>query len=178
MDCNHGLNCRSMRLSGKAKKTPTAAPVLEPWVVDALRAADAEAAAAADAEAAAAAAAAVVEAAATDPGVLVPFSVAKRPSSFKLSDRHQHMPRLFTAVGAPQQSLVLVPCAIEQLAQAVPTRYSLSDWRLLYSTHVHGISINTLYLRRCGPALGIRSLRPTSTHAVPTTSRYCASPYY
>ena len=36
---------------------------------------------------------------------------------------------------------------MQELAASIPSRFALSDWRLLYSTHVHGISLNTLYLR-------------------------------
>ncbi|EOD11827.1 oxidation resistance protein [Emiliania huxleyi CCMP1516] len=61
-----------------------------------------------------------------------------------------YVPRLLSTSGEPSSSHVLSECAIRQLAPQVPRRYALSDWRLLYSTHVHGISINTLYLRASG----------------------------
>ena len=32
---------------------------------------------------------------------------------------------------------------MQELAASIPSRFALSDWRLLYSTHVHGISLNT-----------------------------------
>ena len=50
----------------------------------------------------------VAAAEAKAPGVLVPFPFAKRPSTAKLSDRHQHMPQLFTTVGAPESSRLLL----------------------------------------------------------------------
>ena len=47
------------------------------------------------------------------------------------------------------------PFILQQMAASIPSRFAMSDWRLLYSTHVHGISLNTLYLRTagCGPCI-------------------------
>lgn len=46
-------------------------------------------------------------------------------------------------------------CVLQQLSAGIPSRYLYSDWRLLYSTCVHGISLNTLYQRTegCGACL-------------------------
>ncbi|KAA8496566.1 TLD domain-containing protein 2 [Porphyridium purpureum] len=44
-------------------------------------------------------------------------------------------------------SHVLRPCHFAVLRDAVPARFHESDFRLLYSTHDHGISLQTLYAR-------------------------------
>jgi hypothetical protein len=123
-------------------------PELEPWVVEALAAAaEAEAAQSGPAESPA--------------GVLVPFPACRRdPPQTKLSDEPlRHVPRLLSTADQPGSSLVMLACAIEQLVQAIPMRYTLSDWRLLYSTHVHGISINTLFTRCAGVGACVLALR-------------------
>lgn len=64
-----------------------------------------------------------------------------------------HIPRLIDSRGSGEMpSLVLTPIVLQQLAAAAPSRFALADWRLLYSTAVHGISLNTCYSRaqRCG----------------------------
>lgn len=130
------------KVERKKKQSQRDGPALAPWVVEALAAA---------------------QPAAQPAGVLVPFpsseGTSRSNSAPVLGDARQHIPRLMSTLDQPASSLVMPPCAVEQLAQAVPSRYSLSDWRLLYSTHLHGISINTLYLRCSGSGACILALR-------------------
>jgi len=60
------------------------------------------------------------------------------------------IPRLLNSKGQVIETGVLSPCTLQQLAAAIPSRFMMADWRLLYSTAVHGISLNTLYLRTAG----------------------------
>lgn len=62
----------------------------------------------------------------------------------------QHVPRLLDGRGNVTQSLILSHFALRQLAGAVPARFAYADWRLLYSTAVHGISLNTFYSLTAG----------------------------
>ena len=68
------------------------------------------------------------------------------------SSSEEHMPKLLDAHGNVTPSLTLSPFVLRQLAGAVPSRFAFADWRLLYSTAVHGISLNTLYTKcsACG----------------------------
>ena len=63
-----------------------------------------------------------------------------------------HLPKLLDHRGEEITSLTMSPFVLQQLAAAVPARFKFADWRLLYSTGEHGISLNTLYGRtaRCG----------------------------
>ena len=65
------------------------------------------------------------------------------------------MPRLLDGKGGHTASSIMSNAVLQQLSSALPSRFAYSDWRLLYSTCVHGISINTLYLRTegCGSCL-------------------------
>lgn len=47
-----------------------------------------------------------------------------------------------------ERSGILAADAARALSGALPARYRMSGWRLLYSTERHGISLQTLY-RRC-----------------------------
>jgi hypothetical protein len=65
--------------------------------------------------------------------------------------------------GVGAESRVLVgEAALRRVAGALPTRYAVSDWHLLYSTDRDGISLQTFYLRAaaCGACvLAMRSTR-------------------
>jgi len=55
------------------------------------------------------------------------------------------LPKFLDSRGDETTSQVLTPFVLQQLAVAVPSRFAFADWRLLYSTAVHGISLNTFY---------------------------------
>ena len=59
-------------------------------------------------------------------------------------------PKLLDANGRIMTSQMLTPFALRQLAVALPSRFAYADWRLLYSTAVHGISLNTMYIKAAG----------------------------
>ncbi len=63
---------------------------------------------------------------------------------------------------APAETRVLTPRDVEQLRRALPSRYVCSNWHLLYSTTVHGISLNTLHMRASGCGGCILALRDRS----------------
>eukprot|EP01121_Diplochlamys_sp_Union-15-3_P000017 TRINITY_DN10011_c0_g1_i1.p1 TRINITY_DN10011_c0_g1~~TRINITY_DN10011_c0_g1_i1.p1 ORF type:complete len:228 (-),score=52.68 TRINITY_DN10011_c0_g1_i1:64-711(-) len=52
-------------------------------------------------------------------------------------------------------SMILKEEDVKSLRRSIPASLSLKDWKLLYSTTSHGLSINTLYLKtkNCGPSL-------------------------
>lgn len=62
------------------------------------------------------------------------------------------MPTLRDADGEATSSRLLSSFALQQLRSAIPTRFVLADWALLYSTAVHGMSLNTFYMltQGCG----------------------------
>ena len=68
------------------------------------------------------------------------------------SSAEQHVPKLLDAKGNVTHSNVLTQFSLRQLASACPSRFAYSDWRLLYSTAVHGISLNTFF--SCGANCG------------------------
>ena len=74
------------------------------------------------------------------------------------------LPQLLHRGGCPAESRMLSPALRQQLGAAIPSRFALSDWRLLYSTHVHGISLNTFYLRTQGCGACILAIKDTSGH--------------
>ena len=59
-------------------------------------------------------------------------------------------PRLLDGRAEAVGSQILSSFTLKQLAGAMPSRFALADWRLLYSTTVHGISLNTLHVRTAG----------------------------
>lgn len=68
----------------------------------------------------------------------------------------RHTPALLHRSGdQPAETRLFSPFILQQMAASIPSRFAMSDWRLLYSTLVHGISLNTLYLRTagCGPCI-------------------------
>ena len=69
---------------------------------------------------------------------------------------------LLDARSAPAETRVLTPRDVEQLRRALPSRYVCSDWYLLYSTTVHGTSLNTLHMRASGSGGCILALRDRS----------------
>ncbi|KAL1499971.1 hypothetical protein AB1Y20_012650 [Prymnesium parvum] len=71
------------------------------------------------------------------------------------SSSSQGVPRLLDGRGGHIGSSVLSQLVLQQLSNAIPSRYACSDWRLLYSTAVHGISLNTMYMctEGCGSCL-------------------------
>ena len=60
------------------------------------------------------------------------------------------MPRLLDMKGDEIPTQVMSDLVLQQLAAAIPSRFVCADWRLLYSTDVHGVSLNTLYQRTSG----------------------------
>ena len=66
------------------------------------------------------------------------------------SSSAQTMPKLLDGRGEETVSHVLSAFVLSQLAVAIPARFAYSDWCLLYSTAVHGISLNTFYARTAG----------------------------
>jgi hypothetical protein len=77
-------------------------------------------------------------------------SAAVRLDWAAASSSEQHVPKLVDSRGNATQSLMLSPFALRQIAGAVPARFAYSDWQLLYSTAVHGISLNTFYANTAG----------------------------
>lgn len=75
-----------------------------------------------------------------------------------------HLPQLLHRNGCPAESRMLSSALRQQLASSIPSRFALSDWRLLYSTHVHGISLNTFYLRTHGCGACILAIKDTSAN--------------
>jgi hypothetical protein len=69
------------------------------------------------------------------------------------------VPVLKDAQRAATESRVFTARTRGLLAAQLPTRYAMSDWHLLYSTHVHGISLNTFYLRTAGCGACIVAVR-------------------
>ena len=77
-----------------------------------------------------------------------------------------------SAVGAPKlldgrtgeefESQVITPFVLQQLAAALPGRFAYADWRLLYSTAVHGISLNTFYHRTAGCGCCVLAIRDST----------------
>ena len=63
------------------------------------------------------------------------------------TSNEQHVPKLLDARRNITQSLTLTPFVLKQLSAALPSRFAYADWRLLYSTAVHGISLNILFAR-------------------------------
>ena len=61
-----------------------------------------------------------------------------------------HEPRLIDKRGNATQSQLLSSFVLKQLAGTLPMRFAYSDWSLLYSTSVHGISLNTFYANTAG----------------------------
>ena len=57
------------------------------------------------------------------------------------------------------QSQVLSSFALRQLAAQLPSRFAYADWQLLYSTAVHGISLNTFYAKSSGAGCCLLALR-------------------
>lgn len=51
-------------------------------------------------------------------------------------------PKLLSSQGEVVTSQVLSPFTLQQVAVALPSRFAYADWRLLYSTGVHGISVS------------------------------------
>ena len=56
----------------------------------------------------------------------------------------------------------LSPFVLRQLAAALPSRFCYADWRILYSTAVHGISLNTFYQKTHGCGCCLLALRDAS----------------
>ena len=69
---------------------------------------------------------------------------------------------------------VLSPSMRCELARQIPARFAVSDWRLLYSTHVHGMSLATLYNRseECGGCI----VRAAGMHAYAAPGAHAARP--
>ena len=65
------------------------------------------------------------------------------------------LPKLLDSKGGHAGSSVMSEGVLRQLSAGIPSRFAYSDWRLLYSMCVHGISLNTLYMRTegCGACL-------------------------
>ena len=59
-------------------------------------------------------------------------------------------------------SQTLSPFVLRQLAAALPSRFCYADWRILYSTAVHGISLNTFYQKTHGCGCCLLALRDAS----------------
>jgi len=100
-------------------------------------------------------------------GCIVPFPHKNTVSSASESTAAPppFLPALLTVDGEVTRSLVLSACMLQQLASAVPCRFTLSDWKLLYSTNVHGISLNTLYLRAHGCGACVLAIRSSDGRA-------------
>ena len=60
------------------------------------------------------------------------------------------IPRLLSSKGQIIETNTLSNSVLLQLASSIPSRFMMADWCLLYSTAVHGISLNTLYMRTAG----------------------------
>ena len=62
------------------------------------------------------------------------------------------VPQLLESSGEQTKSQVLSAFVLQQLSVAIPSRFAYADWRLLYSTAIHGISLKTFYKRaaHCG----------------------------
>ena len=86
-------------------------------------------------------------------------SAAVRLDWASSSSSEQHVPKLLDSRGHVTQSHMLSPFCLRQLAGAVPARFAFADWRLLYSTAVHGISLNTLYHRAAGCGCCLMSIK-------------------
>ena len=84
-------------------------------------------------------------------------SRTRRPSdTWPAPTPTRHTPSLLHRSGEhPAETRLFSPFILQQMAASIPSRFAMSDWRLLYSTLVHGISLNTLYLRTagCGPCI-------------------------
>ena len=77
-------------------------------------------------------------------------SAAVRLDWASSSSTEEHVPKLLDSRGAETQSSMLSPFALRQLAGSIPARFAYADWRLLYSTAVHGISLNTFFSKSSG----------------------------
>ena len=80
------------------------------------------------------------------------------------------IPRLLNSKGQVIETGVLSPCTLQQLAAAIPSRFMMADWRLLYSTAVHGISLNTLYLRTAGCGACLLVIKARTSRAASGTA--------
>ena len=60
------------------------------------------------------------------------------------------LPRLLNMKGDDLPTQVMSDFVLQQLVTAIPSRFVCADWRLLYSTEVHGVSLNTLHQRTSG----------------------------
>ena len=51
----------------------------------------------------------------------------------------RHTPSLLHRSGdEPAETRLFSPFILQQMAASIPSRFAMSDWRLLYSTLVHG----------------------------------------
>ena len=80
------------------------------------------------------------------------------------TSNEQHVPKLLDARGNITQSLTLTPFVLKQLSAALPSRFAYADWRLLYSTAVHGISLNTFYSRAAGCGCCLLAIKDTNNN--------------
>ena len=83
------------------------------------------------------------------------------PSASRIADA---MPALLDAHGREAQSQILSPLTIRLLAGALPARFVHIDWRLLYSTAVHGISLNTFYAKTSGCGCCLLAIKDDAGH--------------
>lgn len=68
-------------------------------------------------------------------------------------------PKLLDEKGRVMPSQTLTPFVLRQLAAQLPSRFYYADWRILYSTSVHGISLNTFYQKTHGCGCCLLAIR-------------------